>query len=117
MGGLAWPNNAQEPEIIAGRSNEILTAVVQGARKEEQSTEVQASALQALYNSLEFIRDNFDREVSRTICKQIDWANHVRGNATISCKSSARPPKAPISECRSWRISRLSALCICTMTT
>lgn len=53
----------QPPAILASRSNEILTAVVQGARKEEPSAEVQTAAIQALLNSLEFIRDNFDREV------------------------------------------------------
>ena len=45
------------------RSNEILTAVIHGARKEEPSTEVQLAAINALYNSLEFVRDNFEREV------------------------------------------------------
>lgn len=54
----------QDPEIVAARSNEILTAVVQGARKEETNRDVQMAAMSALYNSLEFIRDNFEREVS-----------------------------------------------------
>lgn len=54
----------QEPDIVASRSNEILTAVVQGARKEETNTEVQVVSMNALYNSLEFIRDNFEREVN-----------------------------------------------------
>jgi importin subunit beta-1 len=45
------------------RSNEILTAVIHGARKEEPSTDVQLAAVSALYNSLEFVRDNFEREV------------------------------------------------------
>jgi importin subunit beta-1 len=49
---------------VAARSNEILTAVVQGARKEETNAAVQEAAMDALYNSLEFIRDNFEREVS-----------------------------------------------------
>lgn len=57
-------NNSKDPEIVASRSNEILTAVVQGARKEETNLEVQLAAMNALYNSLEFIRDNFEREVS-----------------------------------------------------
>lgn len=48
---------------MAVRANEILTAVVHGARKDEPSPEVQLAAIQALYNSLSFIRDNFDREV------------------------------------------------------
>lgn len=52
-----------QPQFLSARSNEILTAVVQGARKEEPSTDVQAAAINALYNSLEFIRDNFEREV------------------------------------------------------
>ncbi|EED77518.1 predicted protein, partial [Postia placenta Mad-698-R] len=52
-----------KPEILALRSNEILTAVIHGARKEEPSPEVQLAAIHALLNSLEFVRENFDREV------------------------------------------------------
>ncbi|WVR04463.1 hypothetical protein IAU60_001466 [Kwoniella sp. DSM 27419] len=59
------------PEILAARSNEILTAVVQGARKEEPSAEVQVAAIQALLNSLEFIRDNFEREGERNYIMQV----------------------------------------------
>lgn len=54
----------QKPEILALRSNEILTAVIHGARKEEPSTDVQLAAIHALLNSLEFVRDNFEREVT-----------------------------------------------------
>jgi importin subunit beta-1 len=54
----------QKPETLALRSNEILTAVIHGARKEEPSQEVQLAAIHALFNSLEFVRENFDREVS-----------------------------------------------------
>ncbi len=53
----------QSPEILKLRSNEILTAVVQGARRDEPSSEVQLAAMKALYNCLEFIKENFDREV------------------------------------------------------
>lgn len=49
--------------MLTVRADEILTAVVHGARKEEPSTDVQLAAMQALYNSLSFIRDNFEREV------------------------------------------------------
>ena len=52
------------------RSNEILTAVIHGARKEESSQEVQLAAIQALLNSLEFVRDNFEREVRSYSLKQ-----------------------------------------------
>ncbi|RXK37577.1 importin subunit beta-1 [Tremella mesenterica] len=60
-----------QPEVLSARSNEILTAVVQGARKEETSTDVQAAAIQALYNSLDFIRDNFEREGERNYIMQV----------------------------------------------
>ena len=47
------------------RANEILTALIHGARKEEPSPEVQLAAIHALFNSLEFVRDNFEREGER----------------------------------------------------
>ena len=53
----------QRPEVLVAQSNQILTAVIQGARQEEPSTDVQHAAIVALLNSLEFIRDNFEREV------------------------------------------------------
>jgi len=58
-------------EVLATQSNEILTAVVQGARKEEPSQEVQLAALVALLNSLEFIRANFEREGERNYIMQV----------------------------------------------
>ncbi|KAF9074647.1 armadillo-type protein [Rhodocollybia butyracea] len=60
-----------KPDILALRSNEILTAVIHGARKEETSPEVQLAAIHALFNSLEFIRDNFDREGERNYIMQV----------------------------------------------
>lgn len=51
------------PEILKNQANDILTAVVQGARKEEENQEVRLAAVRALYNSLEFIRENFESEV------------------------------------------------------
>ncbi len=100
----------QEPSILATRSNEILTAVVQGARKEETSPDVQAAAIQALYNSLEFIRDNFDREVGGrwprlVVCgalmrnggccgatgrAQLHYAGRVRGDPVALCRRPGR---------------------------
>lgn len=56
----------QKPEILSLRSNEILTAVIHGARKDEPSPEVQLAAIHALFNSLEFVRENFEREVCST---------------------------------------------------
>ncbi|CAK5271145.1 unnamed protein product [Mycena citricolor] len=60
-----------KPEILTLRSNEILTAVIHGARKEEPSPEVQLAAIHALFNSLEFVRDNFEREGERNYIMQV----------------------------------------------
>ncbi|TFY83967.1 hypothetical protein EWM64_g25 [Hericium alpestre] len=60
-----------DPDILSLRANEILTAVVHGARKEEPSPEVQLAAMQALYNSLIFIRENFEREGERNFIMQV----------------------------------------------
>ncbi|PFH47543.1 hypothetical protein AMATHDRAFT_67559 [Amanita thiersii Skay4041] len=62
---------AIKPEILALRSNEILTAVIHGARKEEPSGDVQLAAIRALINSLEFVRDNFNREGERNYIMQV----------------------------------------------
>lgn len=62
---------SKPPDILKLRSNEILTAVVQGARRDEPSPEVQLAAMKALFNCLEFIKDNFDREVI-----QFNWSMH-----------------------------------------
>ncbi|GAA95894.1 uncharacterized protein L969DRAFT_95388 [Mixia osmundae IAM 14324] len=60
-----------KPEVLALQSNQILTAVVQGARKEEPSTAVQLAAIHALFNSLEFVRENFEREGERNYIMQV----------------------------------------------
>ncbi|KAF6749546.1 karyopherin Kap95 [Ephemerocybe angulata] len=62
---------AIKPEILSLRANEILTAVIHGARKEEPSAEVQLAAIHALYNSLEFVRENFEREGERNYIMQV----------------------------------------------
>ena len=62
----------QKPEILSLRANEILTAVIHGARKEEPSADVQLAAIHALYNSLEFVRENFDRDV-RFFAYRASW--------------------------------------------
>ncbi|KAJ3081638.1 karyopherin beta [Quaeritorhiza haematococci] len=62
---------AIDPEVLASQANHILTAVAQGARKEEPSSEVRLAAMQALYNSLEFIKDNFEKEGERNYIMMI----------------------------------------------
>ncbi|PWN26198.1 ARM repeat-containing protein [Jaminaea rosea] len=57
--------------VLTAQSNEILTAVVHGARKEEPSPAVQLAAIQALLNSLEFVAENFEREGERNYIMQV----------------------------------------------
>ncbi|KZT37128.1 ARM repeat-containing protein [Sistotremastrum suecicum HHB10207 ss-3] len=62
---------AIKPEVLTARANEILTAVIHGARPAEPSQEVRLAAVNALYNSLEFVRENFDREGERNYIMQV----------------------------------------------
>ncbi|KAK3901634.1 armadillo-type protein [Staphylotrichum tortipilum] len=52
-------------------SNAILTAVVQGARKEEPNGEVRLAAITALGDSLEFVGNNFKHEGERNYIMQV----------------------------------------------
>ena len=54
----------QTPEILESQGNQILTAIVNGMRIEEQSDHVKLAACNALINSLEFSRSNFSKDVS-----------------------------------------------------
>lgn len=58
-------------ENLASQSNAILTAVVQGARKEEPNLEVRFAAVKALSDSLEFVRSNFENEGERNYIMQV----------------------------------------------
>ena len=49
---------------LEDKANDILTAIVHGMKKEEPSNHVRLAATNALFNSLEFTRANFEREVS-----------------------------------------------------
>lgn len=58
-------------ESLAQHSNAILTAVVQGARKEEPNLDIRNAAISALGDSLEFVRTNFDNEGERNYIMQV----------------------------------------------
>ncbi|ORY97378.1 armadillo-type protein [Syncephalastrum racemosum] len=60
-----------DPRVLAAQSNEILTAVVQGARKEEPDQGVRLAAIKALNNSLEFVKENFERDGERNFIMQV----------------------------------------------
>jgi len=58
-------------DSLAQHSNAILTAVVQGARKEEPNNEIRNAAITALGDSLEFVRTNFENEGERNYIMQV----------------------------------------------
>lgn len=65
---------SQDPELrlaLVTHSNAILTAVVQGARKEEANGEVRLAAITALGDSLEFVGNNFKHEGERNYIMQV----------------------------------------------
>lgn len=55
---------SQDHDCLASHSNNILTAIVHGMRKEVPSRHVRLAATTALLNSLEFTKANFEKEVS-----------------------------------------------------
>ncbi|PHH70124.1 hypothetical protein CDD82_7332 [Ophiocordyceps australis] len=65
---------SQDQELrlaLVAQSNAILTAVVQGARKEETNNEVRLAAITALGDSLEFVGNNFKHEGERNYIMQV----------------------------------------------
>ncbi|KAI4833848.1 ARM repeat-containing protein, partial [Aureobasidium sp. EXF-8846] len=58
-------------DSLSQHSNAILTAVVQGARKEEANPDVRNAAITALGDSLEFVRTNFENEGERNYIMQV----------------------------------------------
>ncbi|KAF8901570.1 armadillo-type protein [Mucidula mucida] len=72
-----------KPEILSLRANDILTAVIHGARKEEPSPDVQLAAIHSLFNSLEFVRDNFDRDGERNYIMQVVCEATQSGSVSV----------------------------------
>ncbi|KAF7725991.1 karyopherin beta [Apophysomyces ossiformis] len=68
---IGYVCEATDPTVLELQSNNILTAVVQGARKEETDVDVRLAAIKALYNSLEFVKENFEREGERNFIMQV----------------------------------------------
>lgn len=60
-----------DPNVLVAQSNAILTAVAQGARREEQDQRVQLAAINSLYDSLDFIQENFERDGERNYIMQV----------------------------------------------
>lgn len=60
-----------DPDILVAQSNEILTAIVHGMRRDEPSVHVRFAATTALANSLEFTKANFEKDSERHYLLQI----------------------------------------------
>lgn len=56
----------QEQGALVAQSNDILTAIIHGMKSNETSNHVRLAATNALLNSLEFTRGNFEQEVRIT---------------------------------------------------
>lgn len=60
-----------DSEVLVSQSNAILTAIMHGMRSTEPSNHVRLAATQALLNSLEFTRNNFDKETERNYIMEV----------------------------------------------
>jgi len=71
IGYICESDDLELRESLANHSNAILTAVIQGARKEEPNQSVRYAAIIALSDSLEFVRSNFENEGERNYIMQV----------------------------------------------
>ena len=71
IGYICENQDMELQQTLSQYSNSILTAVVQGARREESNNDVRNSAITALSDSLEFVRSNFDNEGERNYIMQV----------------------------------------------
>jgi importin subunit beta-1 len=58
-------------EVLEPQSNAILTAIIHGMRKTEPSNHVRLAATNALLNSLEFTKANFEKESERNFIMEV----------------------------------------------
>ena len=74
-----------EPEVIQVQSNKVLTAIIYGMRKEEPSMRIKLAATNALLNSLEFTRANFEQVTERHVIMQVVCETAVCDDLKVSC--------------------------------
>ena len=60
-----------EPRCLEEQSNDILTAIVHGMKRDEPSNHVKLAATHAMLNSLEFTRSNFEKDSERHYVMQV----------------------------------------------
>ncbi|PCH01810.1 Armadillo-like helical [Penicillium occitanis (nom. inval.)] len=71
LGFICEERDADMRTALAGSSNAILTAVVQGARRDEANADVRIAALQALADATDFIGSNMGNEGERNYIMQV----------------------------------------------
>jgi len=81
-----------DPSILVVQSNMILTAIINAMRKEEPNERVRVAGGKALFNSLDFCRDQFDRTdernyIMQVICEATQTHNTKLKIAALQCLS------------------------------
>ncbi|KAE8149427.1 armadillo-type protein [Aspergillus avenaceus] len=71
IGFICESQDVELRESLAAHSNAILTAVVQGARREEANMDIRYAAIKALSDSVDFVRSNMDNEGERNYIMQV----------------------------------------------
>ena len=87
IGYICETEDTELRDSLVQHSNAILTAVVQGARKEESNLDVRYAAIQALGDSLEFVRTNFENEGERNYIMQVICEATQSGDSRIEAGS------------------------------
>jgi len=83
-------------QVLISQSNQILTAVVQGMRfddpaaTKEQVTEVRLAATGALLNTLDYVKENFDRGnerdfIMQTVCEAVSYPSPQIKQKALEC--------------------------------
>eukprot|EP00158_Paraphelidium_tribonemae_P009976 Partr_v1_DN29017_c0_g2_i8_m58624 putative importin len=81
---------SMNPEVLESFADGILTAVIQGARKEEPNQNVRLAAISAFTNSLDFVRRNFENPQERdyimqVVCEATSSSNIDLVSAAFEC--------------------------------
>jgi importin subunit beta-1 len=71
IGFICESQDVELRESLAAHSNAILTAVVQGARREEENMDIRYAAIKALSDSVDFVRSNMENEGERNYIMQV----------------------------------------------
>ncbi|XP_013779228.1 importin subunit beta-1-like isoform X1 [Limulus polyphemus] len=77
-----------DPDVLVTQSNDILTAIVHGMRKDEPSDHVKLAATNALLNSLEFTKANFAKDSERHFIMQVVCEATQSSNTQVSDRTS-----------------------------